>query len=180
MYLGPERRCGSFSKNTCNQSTRPSVFKSKGPDSARVRFSNMTKKSVSHTERLNRAGRRLVIAASVSGEDAANIASSPFLLARVRARIVSETEANEARGVWANFWLISRKAIPAMALAAAFSFGLFLYTGNKTSNAAFSVDAYLGASDSGIDSLVFAERRPLTAEEVFETIVTKDEREAGR
>lgn len=140
----------------------------------------MTGKSESHNERFSRAGRRLVMAASVSDEDAEAMASSPFLLTQVRARIVSETEADEARGVWASFWLVSRKAIPAMVLAAVFSFGLFLYTGNKSSNAAFSVDAYLGANDSGIDSLVFAERRPLTAEEVFETIVTKDEREAGR
>ena len=65
-----------------------------------------------------------------------------------------------------------------MALAAALSLGMFLYVnGNKSQNQPFSVDAYLEASDSGIDNLVIAERQ-LTGEDVLKTIVTRDDREA--
>ncbi len=140
----------------------------------------MSRKSLSRNEKLDRAGRGIVGASVLSDQDSAAMASSPFLFAHVCARIAREAEADEAGGIWASFWLISRKAIPAMGLAAAVSFGLFLYTGNKSANSAFSVDAYLGTSDSGIDDLVFAERRPLTTEEVFETIVAREEQESGR
>ncbi len=140
----------------------------------------MTRKSLSRNEKVDALGCRVVNASVLSDEDAGAMASSAFLYARVRAHIASESEADEARGMWSGFWSISRKAIPAMVLAAAFSFGLFIYTGNKSVNPAFSVDAYLGTSDSGIENLVFAERHPVTAEEVFETIVTREEREPGR
>ncbi len=140
----------------------------------------MKRKSPGQDERLARAGRRIVDVSVLADEEAAALASSPFLFSRVRTAIKQELEADERGGIWASFWLISRKAIPAMGLAAALSSGLFLYTGNKSANAAFSVDAYLGTNDSQIDSLVFAERRPLTTEEVFETIVARDEREPAR
>ena len=66
-----------------------------------------------------------------------------------------------------------------MMILAAVSFGLSSYmTGNKTQPAAFSVDAYLGTNESGIENMMFAERRPLTRDEVLATIFTKDEREA--
>jgi hypothetical protein len=130
-------------------------------------------------EKLDEAGRRLVESSVLSDLEAGKMAASPFLLARVRARIASETR-DETSSIWGNLWLISRKAIPAMGLAAALSLGLFLYMGNKSANSAFSVDAYLGTSESGIESLVFAERRPLTTEEVLATIVTRDEREPAK
>lgn len=140
----------------------------------------MTRKSLTPNEKLDALGHRIVRASVLSEEDAGAIVDSPFLYTRVRARIAGESEVDDAGSIWAGFWIVSRKAIVAMGLTAAFSFGLYLYTGNKSGNSAFSVDAYLGASDSGIESLVFAERHPLTAEEVFATIVTRDEREPGR
>jgi hypothetical protein len=60
------------------------------------------------------------------------------------------------------------------------SLGLFVYTGNKSANPAFSVDAYLGTSESRVEKLVFAERQPVTVDEVLATIVTRDEREPAR
>jgi len=67
-----------------------------------------------------------------------------------------------------------------MGLAAAASLTLFLYVnGNKPANTAFSVDAYLGIGDSGIDNLAIAEKR-LTDEEVLKAIVSREEREAVR
>lgn len=129
---------------------------------------------------LDRVGQSVVRASVLSDEEAGQIALSPFLLTRVKARISGASQVEEAAGIWTNFVLISRKAIPAMSLAALFSLGLFAYTGNKSSNASFSVDAYLGTSESRIEGLVFAERQPVTVDEVLATIVTRDEREPAR
>ncbi|HZE68612.1 MAG TPA: hypothetical protein VE135_03675 [Pyrinomonadaceae bacterium] len=129
-------------------------------------------------KRLDSAARRIVESAALSEGEAQAIAASPFLFARIRNRI--GVESAERTGVWANLGLESRRAIPVMALAAAVSLGLFLYiNGNKSPNQTFSVDAYLGAGDSGIDSLVIAEKR-LTDEDVLRTIVSRDDREAGK
>lgn len=139
----------------------------------------MSDKSLNCNDKLDRAGRSLVRSSVLSDSEAGALADSPFLFARVRSRIAQDSEL-EAGNIWAGFWLVSRKAIVAMGLAAAFSLGLYFYTGNKSGGSAFSVDAYLGTSESGLDNMVFAERRQLTPEEVFATIVTREERESGR
>lgn len=131
-------------------------------------------------KRLNRVVQSVVRASVLSDEEAGQIAESPFLLTRVRARISSAGHVEEVSGIWTNFIVISRKAIPAMSLVALFSLGLFAYTGNKSANPAFSVDAYLGTSESRIEGLVFAERQPVTVDEVLATIATRDEREPAR
>lgn len=130
-------------------------------------------------ERLDHAGRLITNAAVVSEAEASEIAAAPFLFARIQARIASERQVSEA-GIWTAFWSISKRAIPAMIIVAALSFGLSVYlTGNKNQTTAFSVDAYLGANESGVENLVFAERRPLTTDEVLATIIS-NERELGR
>ena len=126
--------------------------------------------------RLDLTARRIVEGSGLSEVEANEIASSPLMYARIRARIAKKSE-NEESTIWSNLSLASNKAIPAMALAAAVSLGLFGYVNwNKSANTAFSVDAYLGAEGSGIDNLVIAERR-LTGEEVLNTVISKDERE---
>jgi len=128
-------------------------------------------------KRLDLAANRIVGASKLSEAEVNEIASSPFLYARIQSRIASESSSYEL-SIWSNLSLASNKAIPAMALAAAFSVGLFVYVNwNKSPNAAFSVDAYLGAEGSGIDNLVTAERR-MTGEEVLKTVISRDEREA--
>jgi hypothetical protein len=131
-------------------------------------------------KRLDRVGQSVVRSSVLSDEQAGQIALAPFLLARVKAQISDASQAEEGAGIWTNFALISRKAIPVMSLAALFSLGLFVYTGNKSANSSFSVDAYLGTSESRVEQLVFAERQPLTVDEVLATIVTRDEREPAR
>ena len=131
--------------------------------------------------RLDRAGRRIVQASGISEAEGAKVVSSPFLLARIRAQIAAESESREANGIWSSLGVAAWRAIPAMGLAAALSFGLLLYVnGNKSSSPAFSVDAYLGAGESGIDNLLFAERRPVTDEEVLTTLVGRDEKESAK
>ena len=129
---------------------------------------------------LDRLGQTVVRASALSDEDAAEMAVSPFLFTRVRAQIASAGDAQLTGGIWTNFSLIARKAIPAMSLAAAVSLGLFLYTRNNSTKPTFSVDAYLGTSEPGIERLVFSERQPVTVDEVLATIVTRDEREPAR
>jgi hypothetical protein len=135
--------------------------------------------SISH-ESLDRAGRIITKAAILSEAEAGEIAAAPFLFARIQARIAAERQISDA-GIWTGFWSISRRAIPAMMIVAAVSLGLsFYFTGNKKQPAAFSVDAYLGTNESGVDNLLFAERRPLTRDEVLATIIGREERELGR
>lgn len=129
-------------------------------------------------EELDRAGRLITRASVLSDDEAAAVAANPYVITRLRARIRSEQELAET-GLWMSLWASARRAIPAMIIVAALSFGLSLYTGgNKSTTSAFSVDAYLGTNEAGIENMVFAERRPLTSEEVLATIISKDEREA--
>jgi len=139
---------------------------------------NQEKASISR-ERLDRAGRIITKAAVLSEDKAREIAAAPFLFARIQARIASEAQVSDA-GIWTAFWSISKRALAAMMIVAAVSFGLSVYfTGNKNQSTAFSVDAYLGTTESGVENLFFAERRPLTQDEVLATIISND-RELGR
>ena len=132
-------------------------------------------------EKLDRIGCELTRASVLTDQEAGDVATAPFLFTRVRALIEQERKQREAVRMWTGFRSASRKAIPAMVIVAALSLGLSLYTArNKTGNSAFSVDAYLGTNDAGIDNMFFAERRPLTTEEVLATIINRDEREAGK
>jgi len=142
-------------------------------------------KELSEKERLDRAGRQIVRAVGLDESEVREIVSSPLLYARVRRFIESKSEPLEVAGFWAGLGLASRKAIPAMSLVAAISLGLLLLVngngnGNRSASQAFSLDAYLGTSESGIDNVLFAERRPLTTDEVLTTVVSRDEREAAR
>jgi len=128
-------------------------------------------------KRLDRAGSRVVKSAGLSDEAVNAVASSPFLFARIKAEVASEAP-NQDFGSWSTLRFAALRAVPAMALAAVLSFGFYIYlNGNKAAAPAFSVDAYLGAGDSGIDNLVIAERR-LTDEEVLRAVVSRDDREA--
>ncbi len=128
-------------------------------------------------KRLDHAGRRVVESTGLSDEAVNAVASSPFFFARIRAEIAREAP-NQDFASWSTLRFAALRAVPAMALAAAVSFGFYIYlNGNKSAAPAFSVDAYLGAGGSGIDNLVIAERR-LTDEEVLRAVVSRDDREA--
>ena len=142
----------------------------------------MTKqKAFNSKQELDRAGRRIVQCSGLSDAEANALASTPFLYSRLRAHLESAPQRQAGAAVWSNLAQASWKAIPAMGLAAAISLGLFLYVNqNRSASPPFSVDAYLGAGESGIDNMLFAERRPLTADEVLVTIVSRDDRETAR
>jgi hypothetical protein len=135
------------------------------------------KKERKLSKNLDFAARQIVQVSGISSAEVDQVASSPFLFRRLQAAIAAEREDQDSAAWW-RFQLVSRRAIPVMGVAAALSFGLFLYVnGNKPANPAFSVDAYLGAGDSGIDNLVIAEKR-MTGEDVLKSIVSMEDREA--
>jgi hypothetical protein len=170
--------CGAFCRNSCNHHACSDVFRPEHLILFTPLQVTMTQKKVQNLrKRLDSVGRQVVRSGGLSGREVEAIASKPFLFAGIRARITSQSGERETN-IWSNLGFAARRAIPVMALAAALSLGLFLYVNEtKSQNQTFSVDAYLEASDAGIDNLVIAERR-LTGEDVLKTIVTRDDREA--
>jgi hypothetical protein len=136
-------------------------------------------------EEMERLGRLIVRASAANEAEAEAVASSPFLYTRLRARIKAEQEARLASGAetWRTLLGVVWRSVPAMALVALFAFILFWTSnfGNATvSPGVLSDEALLDARDAGIENVVFAERRPLSSDDVLATIIQPDEREVSR
>jgi Holliday junction resolvase len=132
-------------------------------------------------ERLDSVGRRVVRAAASNETAASVVASSPFLYARLRARITSERERREEGERWFTLLGIAWRAVPAMALTAIFAFALFWSASlGMQSPSNFSLESLLNTRDAGIEQVVFADRQPLSSDEVLATILSDDERETTR
>lgn len=137
-------------------------------------------------EEIERLGRVIVRASAAANEaEAEAVASSPFLYTRLRARINAEQEARLAGGAetWLTLLGVVWRSVPAMALVALFAFILF-WTSNFGATAVtpgvLSDEALMDARDAGIESVVFAERRALSSDDVLATIIQVDEREVSR
>ncbi|HEY0098889.1 MAG TPA: hypothetical protein VGB76_08035 [Pyrinomonadaceae bacterium] len=143
------------------------------------------KKDAVAVEELERLGRAVVRASAANEAEAEAAASSPFLYTRLRARIDAEQEARSAGGAetWRTLLGVVWRSVPAMALVALLTFILF-WTSNfgntSLSPGVLSDEALLDARDAGIESVVFAERRPLSSDDVLATILQEDEREGSR
>ncbi|MBD0325695.1 MAG: hypothetical protein ICV68_04655 [Pyrinomonadaceae bacterium] len=132
-------------------------------------------------ERLDRMGREIIRASAANETEADAAATSPFLYTRLRARIQSERERREAGESWLAMLGVFWRAIPAMALVAIFAFTMFWTTSPATlSSGSFSVESLLDSREAGIEQVVFADRQPLSSDEVLATIWNEDEREATR
>lgn len=123
--------------------------------------------------RLDRLGDAVVSrAAEVDEREIEAFAASPFLYARVRARIAAERERREAGESWLSVLTVAWRAVPAMGLAAAMAFGVFWIGGNST----ISPESLLGdevmfaANDAGVEHVLFADRDALSPDEVFDTL----------
>ncbi|HEY6189511.1 MAG TPA: hypothetical protein VIW80_17800 [Pyrinomonadaceae bacterium] len=132
-------------------------------------------------ERLDRAGRALVRAsASASEREADAVASAPFLYTRVRARIAAERERREAGERWLALSIVMRRAVLAMSLVAVVSLSVFLFARVRTDSArGFSDESFFDARSAGVERVLFADREPLSNDEVLATIMS-DEREATK
>ncbi len=136
-------------------------------------------------ELLDRIGREVLRAASShSGEaEAENIASSPFLYARVRASINAEQErrAAAAGDNWLSLLLVARRAVPAMALSAALAFSMFWFGGgNALTQPTLDNEDLFAANEARIESIVFDERDALTNDEMFDSIISGVEPETPK
>ncbi|HVF50964.1 MAG TPA: hypothetical protein VNA19_12800 [Pyrinomonadaceae bacterium] len=141
-----------------------------------------TKRDSSAEERFERLGREIVVRSASNDAEAEAVAASPFLYARVRARIAAERARREEGESWLALLSVVWRSAPAMALAAVFSFILFWSAGAGTTPApaVLSDEALLGTRDAGIEHVVFADRQPLSSDEVLATILNEDEREGSR
>lgn len=133
-------------------------------------------------ERLDRLGREVVRASAANEAEAEKVASSPFLYTRLRSRINTERERREGGGEgWLAMLGLAWRTVPAMALVAIFAFALFwsVNLGTPTS-VALSDEALFGTSDAEIERVVFADRQPLSSDEVLATIINEEGQEVSR
>jgi hypothetical protein len=133
-------------------------------------------------EGLDALGRALVRASAANEEEADAVAASPFLYARVRARVASERERLEEADGWRAALRIFSRAVPTVAVVAALAIALFVSAllGASPATVAERDDStLLGERDTRVEQVVFTERSTLTSDEVLETIIDED-REAQR
>ena len=135
-------------------------------------------------EELERLGRVIVRASAANEAEAETVAASPFLYTRLRARINAEQERRASAETWLTLLGVVWRSVPAMALVALFAFILFwtssFGTGAALSPGVLSDEALMDTRDAGIESVVFAERRALSSDDVLATIIQQDEREVSR
>lgn len=134
-------------------------------------------------ERLEELARAVVRASAAAEAETERAASSPFLYARVRARIAAERARREEGEGWLALLGVVWRAAPAMAAAAVLAFTLFLFASFGTPSQSAPADesaAFLSAQDVGVEGAVFA-GRAMSNEEVLATLVEADyEREEQR
>jgi hypothetical protein len=131
--------------------------------------------------RLDRVGRALVRAAASDEREAEAVAASPFLYARVRARIDAERARREEGEGRLAMLLVAWRAVPALALVAVLALALFLSAGAASGRNArgFVDEALLGEREGGFEQVVFADGRAPSSDEVLSTILG-DEKEPAR
>lgn len=131
-------------------------------------------------ERLDRLSRELV-RASAANETEAEAASSPFLYARLRARIAAERERRETGENWLAWLSVAWRSAPAMTLVAGFALILFWSASlSAPSPNMLGDETPLGEREAGIEQMVFADSSSPSSDEVLATIMYEDEGEASR
>jgi hypothetical protein len=132
-------------------------------------------------ERLDRLGSEVIRVSSLNEAEAEEIVASPFLFSRIRSRIASETSRREEKENRLSMFIVFWRAVPAMALVAIVCLVLFLASSpGGLVSAGLTEDGVPSAPDSGIESIVFAERQPLSNDEVLATILGRDEGEVAK
>jgi hypothetical protein len=130
---------------------------------------------------LERVGREVVRASAADEHEAETAARAPFLYSRVRAAIEAERRRREEGEGWLALFAVAWRAVPALALVAAFAFALFLsVAGAGEVGAATADEALLGDREADIEQIVFADTRTPSSDEVLSNIVGLDEKEGAR
>jgi hypothetical protein len=126
-------------------------------------------------ERLDRLGSEILRASALPESQAEAVAASPFLYARLRARLDAERarrEEGESRlAMFRVFW----RAVPAMALVTVFALVLFWSAAmQRLTGGGFVTEAILNSPDSGIERTVFTDNQSLSSDDVLATIMSND------
>lgn len=137
-------------------------------------------RSKERDERLDAFGREIVRASAANEEGAESAAASPFLYARVRARVAAERARLEEPDDWRAALRVFRRAVPTVAVVAMLALALFVSVLVGTTQPDARDEAtLLGERDTYVEQVVFTGRSALTSDEVLETII-EDDREAQR
>lgn len=132
-------------------------------------------------EHLDQTGREIVRASAMNEAEGERVAASPFLYTRLRSRINAEREQREEGERWGAMLRVIWRAIPAMAMVAILAVALFLSANFSTQPVAVaSVEDLLDTQGAEVESVVFADNRSLSSDEVLATILNEDEQEASR
>jgi len=135
----------------------------------------MFKAKSQRNSELDRIGKIVLRSAVAREEDLEAAASSPFLLARVRAAIASEQRLEEESGGWISVILVARRAVPAMVLVAILAAILTVWSAGLTSTAVQAdADGLFGISDPGVEQTVLASRNGLSRDEIFNLVVDRN------
>jgi len=138
-------------------------------------------KSRKRDEELDRVGRGLVRASVLHEAEVEAAASSPFLYTRIKARINAELERRSERESWLAVLGVVWRAVPAMALVAVFALVMFVSANiNRQTTVASNDYTLVGTSSTEVESVVFADSRNMSRDDVLETIMSEDEQEAAR
>lgn len=137
------------------------------------------KRDDARRERLERFAREVVRASASSEEEARVVGDSPFLYARVRARIAEERRRREEGEGWLAFFGVAWRAVPGMALVAVVALALFLWSGANDLTPGFGLGAetLLGEREGDFEQVMFADARatPNDNDEVLSTIIGEEE-----
>jgi len=91
-----------------------------------------SKKNRVEDKELDRIGRSVLWSASAGESEADRVASSPFLYARIAARIEEQARRGGSGDAWFAVFAEARRATVALALVAAAAFGVFWFSASKT------------------------------------------------
>jgi hypothetical protein len=143
----------------------------------------MTAKKREHdaSDKLDRLGQKIVRASADNEQAVKAAASSPFLYARVRARIKADSGLREEGERWRALIGVIWRVVPAMAIVALFAFVLFISSNFTRTIGTYSDEALLGERDAGVERVVFAsDRQQLSSDDVLATILNDEERGSSR
>lgn len=132
-------------------------------------------------EQLDQLGQEIVRASAMNEAEGERVAASPFLYARLRSRINAEREQREEGERWGAMLRVIWRAIPAMAMVAILAVTMFLSSNFGTQQIGVaSVEDAMDGQGAEVESVVFADNRQLSSDEVLATILNEDEQEASR
>jgi len=138
----------------------------------------MFKANRQNEDQIERAGRLVLLAAARNDDQAEAAASSPFLFARVRARIAEEERRRQEAGGWVSLLLVARRAIPVMVLVAVLAAILTVWSmrpGAPALGYGLEDEALTDTRDPGVEQTILT-RNALSRDEVFTIVVDRNGR----